>query len=67
MQHSAMAGDPRREVRGGCGPMFILHELVERMGGGDTGGGGDGRILPSCGSIFQHYDRQNVERIDAID
>ena len=67
VQHCAMAGDPRREVRGGCGPMLILCKLVVRMGGSDTGGGGDGRNLPSCGAIFQHYDRQAVERIDAID
>ena len=67
VQHSAMAGDPRREVRGGCGPMQLLLQLVAVVGGSDTGGGGDGRNLPSCGSIFQHYDRQIVECIDAID
>ena len=64
VQHSAMAGDPRREVRGGCGPMQLLLQLVVLMGGGDTGGGGDGRNLASCGSIFQYHDRQNVERIE---
>ena len=67
MQHSAMAGDPRREVRGWCGPMFILHELVAIVGDCDTGGGGDGRNLAIVGSIFKHDNRQIVERIDAID
>ena len=67
MQHSAMAGDPRREVRGGCGWMPVLFQLVAVVGGCDTGGGGDGRDLASCGAIFQYHDRQIVERIDAID
>ena len=67
VQHSAMVGDPWREVRGGCGPMQFLLFVVGLMGGGDTGGGGDGRNFVASGSIFQHYDRQNVERIDAID
>ena len=47
--------------------MQFLLFVVAFVGGGDTGGGGDGRNLPSCGAIFQHYDWQNVERIDAID
>ena len=64
VQHSAMAGDPRREGRGWCGPMCILHELVAILGDSDTGGGGDGRILPSCGSIFQHDNRPIVECIE---
>ena len=42
VQHSAMAGDSRREVRGGCGPMQFLFFVVVLLGGGDTGGGGDG-------------------------
>jgi len=64
VQHSAMAGDPRREVRGGCGPMQFLFFVVVLLGGGDTGGGGDGRNLPSCGAIFQYNNRQNVECIE---
>jgi len=66
VQHCAMAGDPRREVRGGCGPMQLLLQLVAVVDGSDTGGGGDGRNLPSCGAIFQHYDWQIVERIEKI-
>ncbi len=67
VQHSAMAGDPRREVRGGSGPMQLLFQLVAFVGDGDTGGGGDGRNLAIVGSFFQHDNRQIVERIDAID
>ena len=67
VQHSAMAGDPRREVRGGCGPMQFLLFVVVLVDGSDTGGGGDGRVVAVGGAVFQHYDRQNVERIDAID
>lgn len=45
VQHSAMVGDPRREVRWGCGPMQFLCKLVAIVGGCDTGGGGDGRVV----------------------
>ena len=56
VQHSAMAGDPRREVRGGCGPMQLLLQLVERVGGGDTGGGGDGRVVAVGGAVLLDHD-----------
>lgn len=52
VQHSAMAGDPRREVRGGCGPMQLLFQLVAVVGGGDTGGGGDGRVVAVGGAVL---------------
>ena len=52
MQHSAMAGDPRREIRGGCGPMQFLLQLVAIVGGGDTGGGGDGRVVAVVGAVL---------------
>ena len=52
VQHSAMAGDPRREVRGGCGPMQLLRKLVVLLGGGDTGGGGDGRVVAVVGAVL---------------
>ena len=44
--------------------MQLLLQLVVLLGGSDTGGGGDGRNLASCGAIFQHDNRQNVERIE---
>jgi hypothetical protein len=47
--------------------MQLLLQLVAIVGGSDTGGGGDGRNLAIVGAVFQYYDRQNVERIDAID
>lgn len=67
VQHSAMAGDPRREVRGGCGPMQFLHELVAFVGGGDTGGGGDGRVVAVGGAVFQYYDWEAAVAINDND
>ena len=55
VQHSAMAGDPRREVRGGCGPMQFLLQLVAVVGGSDTVGGGDGRNFVAAGAVFQYH------------
>ena len=52
VQHSAMAGDPRREVRGGCGRMPVLFQLVAFVVGGDTGGGGDGRVVAVGGAVL---------------
>ena len=43
--------------------LFVVAFVV----GSDTGGGGDGRNLAIVGAVFQYYNRQIVERIDAID
>ena len=62
-----MAGDPRREVRGGCGPMRILRKLVVLMGGGDTGGGGDGRNLAIVGAVLLDHDWEAAVAINDND
>ena len=47
--------------------MQFLRKLVAIVGGSDTGGGGDGRVVAVGGAVLQYYNRQIVERIDAID
>lgn len=56
VQHCAMAGDPRREVRGGCGPMQFLLFVVAFVVGSDTGGGGGGRVVAVGGAVLQYHD-----------
>lgn len=67
VQHSAMAGDPRREVRGECGPMQLLLQLVAIVGGGDTGGGGDGRVVAVGGADLQYHDWEAAVAINDND
>ena len=67
VQHCTMAGDPRREVRGGCGPMQFLLQLVAVMVGSDTGGGGDGRVVAVGGAVLQYHDREAAVAINDND
>ena len=67
VQHSAMAGDPRREVRGGCGPMQFLLFVVVLMVGGDTGGGGDGRVVAVVGAVLLDHDWEAAVAINDND
>lgn len=62
-----MAGDPRREVRGGCDPMQLLFQLVAIVVGSDTGGGGDGRVVDVGGAVLQYHDREDAVAINDND
>ena len=52
---------------GGCGPMQLLRKLVAFVVGGDTGGGGDGRVVAVGGAVLQYHDWEAAVAINDND